>query len=67
MCACVRACVRACVCMCVCYGGQGSLKVVMNVFNMEVDIDCKESKDISVNKVLVLVFIKNVIENHANL
>ena len=48
-------------------GGQRSLKVVMNVFNIEADIDCKESKDTGVNKVLVLALVKNVTENHANL
>ena len=48
-------------------GGQGSLKVIMNVFNIEADIDYKESKDTGVNKVLVLAFVKNVTENHANL
>ena len=47
-------------------GGQGSLKVVKNVFNIEADIDCKVSKDTCVNKVLVLAFVKNVTENHAN-
>ena len=47
--------------------GQGSLKVVMNVFNIKAGIDCKESKDTCVNKVLVLAFVKNVTENHANL
>ncbi|XP_065684973.1 uncharacterized protein LOC124807737 isoform X1 [Hydra vulgaris] len=48
-------------------GGQGSLKFVMNVFNIETDIDCRENKNTGVNKVLVLAFVKNVTENHANL
>ena len=39
----------------------------MNVFNMEADIDYKDSKDTGVNKVLVLAFVKNVTENYANL
>ncbi|XP_065669593.1 uncharacterized protein LOC124807737 isoform X2 [Hydra vulgaris] len=47
--------------------GQGSLKFVMNVFNIETDIDCRENKNTGVKKVLVLAFVKNVTENHANL
>ena len=47
--------------------GQGSLKVIMNVFNREVNYDSKEAKNTGVNKVIILAFAKNVCESHTNL
>ncbi|XP_047129471.1 uncharacterized protein LOC124809426 isoform X1 [Hydra vulgaris] len=47
--------------------GQGSLKVIMNVFNREVNYDSKETKNTGVNKVIILAFAKNVCESHTNL
>ncbi|XP_047129732.1 uncharacterized protein LOC124809690 [Hydra vulgaris] len=47
--------------------GQGSLKVIMNVFNREVNYDSKETKNTGVNKVIILAFAKNVCKSHTNL
>ena len=47
--------------------GQGSLKVIMNVFNREVNYDSKEAKNTGVNKFIILAFAKNVCESHTNL
>lgn len=48
-------------------GGQGSLKVIMNVFDKDMSIYSKDIKDTGVNKVLVLALVKDVSENHKNL
>ena len=47
--------------------GQESLKVIMNIFNREVNYDSKEAKNTGVNKVIILAFAKNVCESHTNL
>ncbi|XP_047132521.2 uncharacterized protein LOC124811228 [Hydra vulgaris] len=47
--------------------GQGSLKIIINVFNREVNYDSKETKNTGVNKVIILAFAKNVCESHTNL
>ena len=48
-------------------GGQGSLKIIMNVFDREVNIYSKDTKNTGVNKVIVLAFVKDIPENHRNL
>ena len=47
-------------------GGQGSLKVIMNVFN-PTDKENQNQKDSGVNKVTVLALVENVQETHHNM
>lgn len=47
-------------------GGQGSLKVIINIFDPS-DLSTKDKKDSGVNKVLVLAFVEDVQESHYNM
>lgn len=47
-------------------GGQGSLKVIMNIFDPAV-VEEQTHKDSGVSKVIVLALVKNVQETHHNL